>query len=230
MADDKKKLQKSASQAGSGKMRVTTTDDADDFIDELGLKNDKLEKENNELIRKLDEFKQLYLEAQKKNKIVTPRIDTGLHPSAGPKRTTSGNSLRGNISGNSLRAQGSRTSASSLRRVEKSKTDHSLGRNSANIDLEHRLAAAIEENNNMLEAISVLQRKIAEGEAERYHLKRQIDQKNEMLSFTGENNQKMDQDYQTEITKSRNDIRRLYQSIQDWIYSVSPIKEFAYLR
>merc|ERR1712141_406309 len=113
--------QKSASQAGnSGKMGISTTgDDADDFVDELSLKNEKLEKENNELIKKLDEFKQLYLEAQKKNKIVTPRIDTGLHPSAGPKRTTSGNSLRANNSGNSLKGQGSRTSASSLRRIEK---------------------------------------------------------------------------------------------------------------
>ena len=61
----------------------------------------------------------------------------------------------------------------------------------------------------MLEAISVLQRKIAEGEAERYQLKRQIDQKNEILNFTTENTNNLDKDYQSELSKSRGEIRRL---------------------
>ena len=63
-------------------------------MDELNDKIEKLEQENNQLIKKVDEYKQRYLEAQKSNKVVTSRIDTGLHPSAGPRRTTSGGSLR----------------------------------------------------------------------------------------------------------------------------------------
>ena len=163
-ADDKKKLQKSASQNGIGTSEKTFND-ADDFMDELNEKIEKLEQENNQLIKKVDEYKQRYLEAQKSNKVVTSRIDTGLHPSAGPRRTTSGGSLR----------------RPGLRRVETKSESKLNSKSSHTLEIEHRLTAALEENNNMLEAITVLQRKFAEAEAEKYQLKRQIDQKNEMI-------------------------------------------------
>ena len=136
-------------------------------MDELNDKIEKLEQENNQLIKKVDEYKQRYLEAQKNNKVVTSRIDTGLHPSAGPRRTTSGGSLR----------------RPGLRRVETKSESKLNSKSSHTLEIEHRLTAALEENNNMLEAITVLQRKFAEAEAEKYQLKRQIDQKNEMIRY-----------------------------------------------
>ena len=53
-----------------------------------------LEKENNRLIKKLDEYKQMYYELQSKKKIVASRTDTGLHPS-------------GSVKGNALVSQNS---------------------------------------------------------------------------------------------------------------------------
>lgn len=202
LADDKKKLQKSASHHGTG---IGTDDkvftDGDDFMDELNDKIEKLEKENNQLIKKVDEYKQRYLEAQKGNKMVTAKVDSGLglpNPSAGPRRTTSGGSLR----------------RTGLRRVETKSESKLNSKSNHTLEVEHRLSAALEENNNMLEAITVLQKKFAEAEAEKYQLKRQIDQKNEMISFSHENNQTLGKDLQNELTKSRGDIRRLEQSLQ----------------
>ena len=70
LANDKKKLQRSA----SGGMR--SSDNDDNCNEELNERIDQLEKENNALIKKLDDYKQLYYEQQKKTK-VTSRTDSG---------------------------------------------------------------------------------------------------------------------------------------------------------
>ena len=82
LANDKKKLQKSV---GGGLLR---SDSEDNCNEELNERIDQLEKENNALVKKLDDYKQLYYEQQNKTK-VTSRTDSGLYPSAGPSRSAS---------------------------------------------------------------------------------------------------------------------------------------------
>ena len=75
MAEDKKKLQKSGGQ----------TDHINDSVaDELSDQNTRLENENRNLLKKMDEYKQKYVELLNKKKVVTSRTDSGLpFPSAG---------------------------------------------------------------------------------------------------------------------------------------------------
>jgi len=196
LANDKKKLQRSASGGVGG---AKSSDNDDNCAEELNERIDQLEKENNALVKKLDEYKQLYYEQQKKGK-VTARIDSGiLHPSAGPP----------------VRSSPSRSNPSSmrrsLRRVEaKSESRLASGSKSgAVLDLEARLAAAVEENNNMFEAVSLLQRKIGALDTDNARMKRQVEQKNEMLHYTSENTANLDKDYQTELVKCRKELHRL---------------------
>merc|ERR1712242_589153 len=76
-------------------------------------------------------------------------------------------------------------------------------------ELESRLQAATEENNNMFEAISLLQRKIGNLDTDNARMKRQLDQKNELLHYTTENTANLDKDYQSELVKCRKELHRL---------------------
>ena len=98
----------------------------------------------------------------------------------------------------------------SLRRVE-AKSESRLGgsRSSQVLELESRLQAATEENNNMFEAISLLQRKIGSLDTDNARMKRQLDQKNELLHYTTENTANLDKDYQSELVKCRKELHRL---------------------
>ena len=82
--------------------------------------------------------------------------------------------------------------SSSLRRVE-----------SSNIDLNHHLVAAQEENKNMLQAIAVLQRKLAETSAEKQNYKVQLEHKNQMLDLTTTNRDVQNSDMMAEIGRTR---------------------------
>ena len=55
---------------------MRSSDNDDNCNEELNERIDQLEKENNALIKKLDDYKQLYYEQQKKTK-VTSRTDSG---------------------------------------------------------------------------------------------------------------------------------------------------------
>ena len=55
---------------------MRSSDNEDNCNEELNERIDQLEKENNALIKKLDDYKQLYYEQQKKTK-VTSRTDSG---------------------------------------------------------------------------------------------------------------------------------------------------------
>ena len=132
LAEDKKKLQKMSS-LGGGSGQV---DMDGDLTEELSEKNQKLESENRRLVKKMDEFKQLYMEQLNKNKIVTSRTDSGLpFPSAG----------------RSSRSLNVPRRSSSLRKVESNRIESKHSKSST-IDLNHHLVAAQEENNNMLQA------------------------------------------------------------------------------
>ena len=63
--------------------------------------------------------------------------------------------------------------------------------------------AAQQENQNMLEAITLLQRKLAESQAEKHQLKTQLVHKDDMLNYTTENKQLQSTDMMTEISKIR---------------------------
>ena len=63
--------------------------------------------------------------------------------------------------------------------------------------------AAQEENKNMLQAIAVLQRKLAETSAEKQNYKVQLEHKNQMLDLTTTNRDVQNSDMMAEIGRTR---------------------------
>ena len=61
----------------------------------------------------------------------------------------------------------------------------------------------------MFEAISLLQRKIGNLDTDNQRMKRQLDQKNDLLQYTTENTANLDKDYQAELVKCRKELHRL---------------------
>lgn len=204
LAEDKKKLQKISISAGGARPPIDI--DTDHVNDELTDKNQKLENENRHLVRKIDEYKQLYIEVLNKNKVVTSRTDSGLFPSAGPTRPSRTLPKRN----------------SSLRKVESSTPSKharssTILKQSSTMDISHHLVAAQQENNNMLEAITLLQRKLAECQAEKHQFHVQLEHKSEMLNYTNQNTKVQSSDMMSELSKVRQTLNKSEQNKQSLI-------------
>ena len=66
----------------------------------------------------------------------------------------------------------------------------------------------------LFQAISLLQRKIAETEAEKVSLKRQIEQKDEILSYSNNQTRNLDKSYHDELAKCRKELRTLGRGLE----------------
>lgn len=170
---------------------------------EWRLKCEKLEDENRDLTRKMETMKTRFKELQQSKKIRASKVDSGLpFPSGRPMSGTSPQIARQTRSATTTNANAIRTG---MRRVESSPQLRSI---------QEHLQVATKENENMLEAISHLQRQLAQSEASNKNLKTQLNQKSEMLNFSSSHSATHQNSLKAEITNMRKTVHKSQTEIQ----------------